>query len=168
MIFQFLGTSSCGDGYRRTKGRERRSSGGWHPPGRDTATQAPRDEVPKSCNHVRSRRCQHRFPGITLTWRPRDRCMGFLGSDPIAPSSGRLRRRVRDWHSLWIAASLAWVAEVTKTDETAGGDSGGFPVAQCATGRLGFWRGRHRAAPNRAKLASNYLLRGNRHDSSFH
>ena len=134
LIFQFLGTSSCGDGYRRTKGRKKRSSDGWHPPGRDTATQAPRGEVPKSCNHVRPRRRQQRFPGITLTWRPRGRCMGFLGSDPIAPSSGRLRRRVRDWHSLWIAASLAWAAKIMKTDEAAGGDSGEFPVAQCAMG----------------------------------
>ena len=65
-------------------------------------------------------------------------------------------------------ASLAWAAKIMKTDEAAGGDSGEFPVAQCATGKSGFGRGWRCAAPNRAKLASNYLLRGNRHDSSFH
>ena len=130
------------------RGGKKRSSDGWHPPGRDTATQAPRGEVPKSCNHVRPRRCQQRFPGITLTWRPRGRCMGFLGSDPIAPSSGRLRRRVRNWHSLWIAASLAWAAKIMKTDEAAGGDAGEFPRCPMCDGETGFLEG---SPPRRPK-----------------
>ena len=61
---------------------------------------------------------------------------------------------MRDWHPLGIAASLAWAAEVMKTNETAGGDAGGFPVAQCATGKSGFGRGWRRAAPNRAFVAT--------------
>ena len=48
--FNFWALARTAGKYRRTRGRERRSSGGRRPPCRGMATRTPRPKVPKSCN----------------------------------------------------------------------------------------------------------------------